>query len=377
MEVTSVEAIPLRSPVDTVKIKSDESDQSVAVLPVIVKVHTDVDITGLGETLTYDPTGEEAKFIAQGVRSLARHLVGRDPRQITQRWRELYQHAKRTTAFKPLSVIDEALWDITGKDAGKPLYELLGGKTSDVRAYATFPHRKPTAELLEDVSWLADAGFDSIKITAGNGVDEDRERIEAVADALPAGFGFAIDANTTYNVAEALRLGRTAGELGLEWFEEPIPHTDIEGQAELNRRTDVPIAAYQSHFTHYPAVEHLRANALDVYQPSLYVCGGVTAAHRVATMVEAFDKRFVPHAFGPLVNYAASLHVSAACRTCDLIEFAVFDDEADDPGQYIASPYVENQETFSLDANGVISPPEGPGLGVELDNAVVEDLRIE
>lgn len=377
MEITDVEAIPLASPVDSVEMKLGENDQSVAVLPVLVKVHTSSGITGLGETLTYDPSGEEARFIAKGVSSLATHLEGEDPVDVTQRWTDLYQHVKRSGAFKPLSAIDEALWDIAGKDAGKPLYELLGGSAGDVAAYATFPHRKPTDRLVKDGSWLADAGFDSMKITVGTDLEADRERITTIAESLPDDFGLSMDANTSYGFSDALSLARTASDLGMEWFEEPIAHTDIDGQAELNRRTGVPIAAYQSHYPHYPAVDHLTANALEVYQPSLYICGGVTAAKRVSTLVEAFNKRFVPHAFGPLVNYAASLHVSLASSACDLIEFAVYDDEATDPGEYIASPYVANQSEFSLDADGTISPPERPGIGVELDEATVEELRLD
>ena len=376
MHVTDVEAIPLESPVDTVRMKTGETEQTIGVSPVVVKVHTDAGITGLGETLTYDPTGGDAVYAAEGVNALARHLVGEAPRDVSQRWSELYQHAKRSGAFKPLSAIDEALWDIAAKDAGKPLYELLGGAAGDVAAYATFPHRKPTEELVEDGAWLADAGFDSMKITVGAGVERDRERITTIAGALPDGFRLSMDANTSYSVPEALRLGRTADELEMEWFEEPIAHTNIEGQAELNRQLDTPVAAYQSHYPHYPAVDHLRANALDVYQPSLYVCGGVTAANRVATLVEAFDERLVPHAFGPLVNYAASLHVAVASPACDLIEFAVYDDDADDPGQYVASPYVANQDEFGLEA-GVMTPPDRPGIGVELDEDVIDDLRIE
>jgi L-alanine-DL-glutamate epimerase-like enolase superfamily enzyme len=376
MQVTDVEAIPLESPVDTVQMKTGETEQTIGVSPVVVKVHTDAGITGLGETLTYDPTGRDAVYAAEGVNALARHLRGTNPLDVSRRWTELYQHAKRSGAFKPLSAIDEALWDIAAKDADKPLYELLGGAAGDVAAYATFPHRKSTEELVEDGAWLADAGFDSMKITVGAGVERDRERIRTIAEALPEGFRLSMDANTSYGVAEALRLGRTADELEMEWFEEPIPHTDIEGQAELNRRLDTPIAAYQSHYPHYPAVDHLRANALDVYQPSLYVCGGVTAASRVGTLVEAFDRRFVPHAFGPLVNYAASLHVAVASPACDLVEFAVYDDDADDPGQYVASPYVANQDEFGLE-EGVMAPPDRPGIGVELDEDVVADLRIE
>ncbi len=377
MEVTEVDPIPLESPVDTVQMKTGDREQAVAVLPVLVQVHTDAGITGFGETLTYDPTGEEAEFTAQGVRALSRHLVGKNPLDVAERWSELYQHTKRAGAFKSLSAIDEALWDIAAKDADKPLYELLGGRTGEVAAYATFPHRKPTDELIEDGQWLADAGFDSMKITVGTGVQADRERITSISTALPDQFGFAMDANTSYDYTGALRLARTASDLEMEWFEEPISHTDIEGQAELNQRVDVPIAAYQSHYPHYPAVDHLRANALEVYQPSLYVCGGVTPAFRVATLVEAFEKRFVPHAFGPLVNYAASLHVCAASPACDLIEFAIYDDEADDPGEYIASPYVANQSEFGLAADGTISPPDRPGLGVVLDETAVDRLRLD
>ena len=377
MRITGVEAIPLESPVDTIQMKTGKKEQSVAVLPVLAKVHTDAGITGLGETLTYDPSGREARFAAQGVRSLERHLLEEDPLDVKQRWDDLYQHVKRSGAFKPLSAIDEALWDIVGKNAERPLYELLGGATNDVAAYATFPHRKPVEELVEDGAWLAESGFDSMKITVGAGVETDRERIRTVGESLPSGFGLAMDANTSYSFSQALRLARTADELGMVWFEEPISHTDIDGQAELNRRVDVPIAAYQSHYPHYPAVDHLRADALEVYQPALYLCGGVTAGSRVATLAEAFDKRFVPHAFGPLVNYAASLHVCVASSACDLIEFAVYDDEVDDPGEYIASPYVANQDEFSLDDDGTISPPDAPGLGIELDEDVVDKLRLD
>lgn len=377
MEITRVEPIPLESPVDTIQMKTGEREQSVAVLPVLVKVHTDAGIIGLGETLTYDPSGEEAEFVAQGVRSLERHVIEENPLDVKQRWSDLYQHVKRSGAFKALSAIDEALWDVVGKNAERPLYELLGGATNDVAAYATFPHRKPVDELVDDGAWLAESGFDSMKITVGTDVERDRERIRTVGESLPPDFGLAMDANTSYGFSEALRLARTADELGMEWFEEPIPHTDLDGQAELNRRVDVPIAAYQSHYPHYPAVDHLRADALEVYQPALYLCGGVTAGDRVATLVEAFDKRFVPHAFGPLVNYAASLHVCVASSACDLIEFAVYDDEVDDPGEYLASPYVANQSEFGLDDDGTISPPDAPGLGVELDEDVVEELRLD
>lgn len=375
MEVTDVEAINLDPEMQEAAMALGDNEQQVSVRPVVVKVHTDAGITGIGETLAY--TDLETEVIVDGVTLLARHLVGSDPREISRRWQEFYTDAKRSQAYKPMSALDQALWDIAGKDAGKPLYELLGGQTGALYAYATFPFRRSTDELIENGQWLAEKGFDSMKITVGTDVEGDKGRIEAVASSLPDGFGLSIDANTSFSFSEALEVAKAGEEHDLVWFEEPISHTDIDGQAELNRQTSVPIAAYQTHTPHYPAVDHLEANALEVYQPALYLCGGVTGGKRVASLVEAYGKRFVPHAYGPLVNYAASVHVAAASPASDLIEFAIYDDELDDPGRYISSPYVENQDAVYVDDDGVIEPPEEPGLGIRLDDDAVEEFRVD
>jgi L-alanine-DL-glutamate epimerase-like enolase superfamily enzyme len=374
MEITRCEAIPLASAVEGVEMTMGGGDREVGVQPVLVRLHTDTDHVGLGETLTYDASGAEGEAVARMAEVLGADLVGRDPREPTAAWESLYVDVKRSNAWKALSALDEACWDLAGKAADEPLYRLLGGEAGAVAAYATFPRRQSTDALIDSGAWLAGA-FESMKITVGADVAADRERIRAVAEGLPDGFGLSVDANTSYSVSEALRVGRVGEDVALEWFEEPIPHTDVEGQAELNRRLDVPIAAYQSHAPHYPAVDHLRAGALEVYQPSAYLCGGVTGTRRVATLVDAFEKRLVPHAFGPLVNYAATLHVAAASPACDLIEFAVYDDSVDDPGEYVASPYVAGDPVRV--ENGVVAPPEEAGIGVELDESAVERLRLD
>jgi L-alanine-DL-glutamate epimerase-like enolase superfamily enzyme len=374
MEITRCEAVPLASAVEGVEMAFGGGDREVGVQPVLVRVHTDTDHVGLGETLTYDATGAEGEAVARMVEALGDDLVGRDPREPTAAWEALYVDVKRSNAWKALSALDEALWDLTGKAAGEPLYRLLGGEAGDVAAYATFPRRQSTDDLVASGAWLAET-FESMKITVGADPAADRDRVASVADGLPDGFGLSIDANTSYTRSEALRVGRTADEWGLEWFEEPIAHTDVEGQADLSRRLDTPVAAYQSHAPHYPAVDHLRADALSVYQPSAYLCGGVTGTRRVATLADAFEKRLVPHAFGPLVNYAATLHVAAASPACDLIEFAVYDDSVDDPGEYVASPYVAGDPVRVRD--GRVAPPDDPGLGVTLDGAEVERLRLD
>jgi len=377
MEVTKIEPIVLESAIGTVSIPGGKSDFETTVRPVLVKVHTDEGITGIGETFLDDPSGDSSRAAAASMQALGNHLIGKEPREVTERWHELYVHVKRgVKGYRPLSALDEALWDSVGKDAGKPLYQLLGGQSGDLRAYATFPLPKETDELVEDAAWLDDKGFPMMKIVAGYGVQEDCDRISSIAPELPEGFGLAIDANTTYRVPDALAVAETASEYDLEWFEEPIAHTNIEGQADLNRRASVPISGFQTHHTQYAAVDHLRANALEIYQPAFDLVGGITPANRVATRVEAFGKEDLPQAYGPMINYAASLHVAAACPACDLIEFAVYSDEVDDPGKYLASPYVADQEDVYVQDGGRIEPPEKPGLGVELDEDILEEYRV-
>ncbi|WP_435348599.1 mandelate racemase/muconate lactonizing enzyme family protein [Haloarchaeobius sp. HRN-SO-5] len=377
MTVVDAETLVLDNDTGSQSLPTGSTDLEVDIRTVLLRLETDDGHTGLGASFHHAASLTDTFALAKSVEALAEHVVGEDADPVRGHWHELYDTVKRSTAFEALSVVDQALWDVKGKRADLPLYQLLGGTTGDLRAYATFPHAKAAEELVADAEWLADAGFEMLKIVAGFGPREDRERIEAVAPTLPADFGLAIDANTSYDFGDALAVARTASEHDLRWFEEPIAHTDVRGIADLRSRVSVPIAGYQTQTPHYPAVDHLREDAYDVYQPSLYHVGGVTAAMNVATLVEAFNKTMVPHAVGPAVNYAASLHVAAAAPACSLVEFAVFDDEADDPREFVASPYVANQDELSVSPDGTISPPERPGLGVILDEDAVEEYRVE
>lgn len=375
MEVTDVETIIMDSAVDAASLPAEVGERELDISSVIVKVHTDEEITGLGES--FYRSVENNRFLAQSIESLSRHIIGKNPLDVTSRWHELYLHVKRAGAYGALSALDEAMWDIKGKNAGQPVYELLGGNIGDVHTYATFPVDKTADELIESSSWLAEKGFEAMKVGAGFGVEEDRHRIRTVMENIPDEFGLAIDANTSYEFTDALAVAETASEYELEWFEEPISHTDIEGLADLNSRVSVPISGYQTHTPHYPAVDHLRTGALEIYQPSLDYVGGITGANRVATLVEAFDKQLVPHALGPAVNYAASLHIAATSRSCSLIEFAVLSDDLADPGVYITGSHIENQDDIYVQDGGEIAPPDKPGIGIELDENIVEEHRID
>jgi len=375
MKITEIEPIILSSAVGSASLPAEVGERSAETSSVLVRVHTDEGITGLGESFYRSET--DNRFLAESIRSLSRQLIGEDPSRVRQLWHELYVNVKRSGAFGALSALDEALWDIKGKMAEEPLYQLLGGRTNEVSAYGTFPLDKTAEELVDSAGWLAEKGFEVMKIGAGFGISEDRDRIRTITREMPEGIGLAIDANTSYSFKDALAVAETASECDLRWFEEPIAHTDIQGQAELNRRVSVPISGYQTHTPHYPAVDHLREGALEIYQPSLDYVGGVTGATRVAALVEAFNKDLVPHALGPPINYAASLHVAAASPACSLIEFGVLDEDIDDPGRYVAGPYIANQDAIYVQDGGSVEPPDEPGLGITLDDDTVEEYRVD
>ena len=105
----------------------------------MARVETDAGIQGVGESFVFDPEGSEARMVARGIDALADRIVGEDPRDVVARWHEMYTDAKRSTAYRALSAIDEALWDVKGKDADKPLYRLLGGEVA--RSRPTPPSR--------------------------------------------------------------------------------------------------------------------------------------------------------------------------------------------------------------------------------------------
>jgi L-alanine-DL-glutamate epimerase-like enolase superfamily enzyme len=373
--ISRINAYLLKSIVGPVHLPDQVGLRNMEISSVLVEVETREGVKGYGES--FYRSLEDCRFLAVNVRSLGRHLLGKNALDVQQRWHEMYVQAKRSGGYAAMSALDEALWDIKGKIAGRPVYELLGGKTTPVRPYATFPIDRSSEQLVEDARWLRSNGFLNMKIAVGHGVEQDRRHIRYVAERLPDDFRLAIDANTTYSFEDAFRLGRTASELELLWFEEPVEHLSIERNAELNNRLSVPIAGYQTYNTHYPVVDLLRANALDIYQPSLDYVGGITAAHRVGVLVEAFGKRLVPHTMGPVVNFAASLHVAASQRACTLIELPVLSRDLSDPGTFHAGRYMTNVGEIALQNDGTISPPDRPGLGVELDWDAIKDVEVE
>jgi len=336
---------------------------------VLVRIHTAAGISGMGQSfLVHAPATALAQTIRDAITPL---LIGEDALATERLWTKMWSSISRIRMMKALSAVDQALWDLRARVAGLPLYALFGGKvTESVIPYATVAKRRQ--DYAEDVQAAADAGFLAAKIAIGNGVREDAALIERVMRRLDGRVEFGVDANGRYDLDAALRLSRIIEPLGLLWFEEPLPFHDIPGLAELRRRVDLPIAGFQEEATTWRLREYLLADALSIYNVCLDLCGGPTVGHKINAMVEAWGRRLAPHTFGPIVNFAATLHLAVASPNCEHIEYPLPDASATEPASWWWAPYVVNRHMFAPRADGRLAPPDLPGIGIEIDEDVLD-----
>jgi D-galactarolactone cycloisomerase len=279
-----------------------------------------------------------------------------------------------------LSGVDIALWDLKGRLLGLPVFELLGGAFHDaVPAYATGHYFREVETLEEQVSAvLKEArghlknGFRALKLkiglrrTLGWGVEADLALVRALREEIGASVPLMIDANCAYDPSEALRVGRAAEHLGVEWFEEPLPPDDLDGYAWLSEKLDVPVAAGESWALVSGFHEAFKRRAVSVAQPDVCSAGGITEVKRISELAHALDIPCIPHVWGTPIALAASLQVLAALPGRVLLEY----DRSDNPVREALF-----DEALGVRDDGTVAVPTSPGLGIDVDGERLEALR--
>jgi len=373
VKITEVEAIILRQPVVDGAIADGSQDD------LIVRVHTDEGITGIGEV---DSAPEVVKavfdaphshFIATGLRHV---LIGQDPLDIEGLWRRMYMgsvyYGRRGAAMHAISGVDIALWDLTGKILGVPVARLLGGPRNDrLTAYASLVMPDTPLLAAKAAADHAEQGYRAMKFGWGPiGQDRDfnEELVKEIRRAVGDDIDVMIDAGQVWDTKTALRMAAMYEDYGIAWLEEPVAPDNITGYRELSRRTSLTIAGGEQESS-YAAFEALiDEGELDLIQPDLARCGGLTAGRRLAWLAHTRHRRLVPHAFKSGVLVAASTHFAAAIPNGGLIEHTV----STSP---IARDLVRREIAF---ADGTVKVPlDQPGLGVEVDADVMERLRVD
>ena len=372
MMITAVEPIVLRADrVDTTRADGTQD-------AFLVRIHTDEGHVGIGEADTSPYLARtmiempSSHLIARGLREV---LVGQDPLQIDRLWhvmyRATYHYGRGGVALHVISAIDMALWDIAGKAAGRPVHDLLGGaRLQKVPVYAS----QVMPETADEVRTIAEAavatGYRALKLgwgPLGQDLDRDVELLAAARSALGPERTLMVDGGMAYTVKSAIELVQRVEEIGIYWLEEPLAADDYDGYRRMSDAVSVRIAAGEADSGLPPYRALVERGHVDVLQPDLARCGGFTVARGIADLAHERNVEAVPHCFSTGVLVAASLHFVAALERPTWSEYSVAN-----------SPFVSDllAEPFAF-SDGMLEIPVGPGLGIDLNEDLLERMRVD
>ncbi|MEX0727527.1 MAG: mandelate racemase/muconate lactonizing enzyme family protein [Planctomycetaceae bacterium] len=332
----------------------------------IVRVHADNGMVGIGSAYSHPAL---LKTIIEG--QVGPLLKGFDPTDVENTWEKMYRwtrwYGRKGAAMSAIGAIDTALWDLRGKAAGKPVYQLLGGERNSCPAYASALLWKSPAEIAEEASRHVANGFRRMKMRLARSPELDVELVKAVRQAIGPDCDFMVDGSMRYNLEEAKRIGHPLGELNVFWFEEPFEPEDIDNYAALRGNVPVRIAAGENEFGYDGFRELIRAKAVDIVQPDASRCGGITIVKRVADLAKTAGLKVAPHSWSDAVAVTANAHVVATLPHGLTVE-------VDQTG----NPFVEELLVEPLKVrDGILTLSKAPGLGIELKPDVIDRYRFD
>ena len=332
----------------------------------VVDVSTDQGLHGIG--VTYHEVGGEAirDFIKYAIEP---KMIGRSPFETEVLYEENFHYmrgvGRKGLAFCAYSAVDIALWDLKGKALGMPLFRLLGGTNPEVPIYASGGWTSySTEELVAEAKMMVSKGYKKIKlkvgVEGGNNPDEDVRRVAAVREAIGPDIGFMLDANNVWRAATAIQFANKIREYNIEFFEEPVFADDIPRLAEFKRGTDIPLATGEHEYTRYGVRDLFLNHAVDILQCDATRVGGYTEMLRIMALSQAFNKAFAPHGMEHM-----HMHLVAAAPNGVYLEKLFMFDEV------VKSVYLNAPEPV----NGIMTIPEKPGLGLELNMDYIKECK--
>ncbi len=330
------------------------------------KIHTDEGITGIG------PYGGNPDAYIISV------LEGMDPFFIEKFWSGAMSGRELTYNRGTYGGLEVALWDIVGKAAGLPVYKLLGPYKDKVRAYAATGRLLSPEEHIDQAHQIIDKGFTAMKLRLHR---PDRADDIAVVSAVRKSVGdkidIIVDANQNHismaydfwSLETALDMARELEDLGVLFLEEPLAVRDFEGLRKLAAAVKIPISGGEHCANFYKFKEHVDADTYDILQPDVTLGDiGITGTRKIANYAGAQGKSIVPHVCGLgsfSVNFHAMLQAVVTVENCPLIEYPY-----DPPLLTDESQQMILKEPVTLNSDGTVSPPDKPGIGVEIDEEV-------
>lgn len=389
MRITEIKTHVLVQPAfDTTAASSAQDD-------IVVEIHTDEGVTGIGET-DVNPWIARACIEAPGTHNmglgLTEMLIGANPLEVEALWERLYvgsaMNGRRGAVINAIGALDLALHDLRGKALGKPCHELLGEAVTDsITPYASLqPETSSFEEYVESmVDWARRAvaiGFRAVKaeITlegpyAHNGLREPWARgtqlLSDVRAAIGSETALLVDVQYAFPDADtALSVLADWREFDLFFVETPLWPDDLDGYRRVSTEQPIPIAAGEWLTTRFEHIDLMQRGCIQVAQPDIGRVGGLTEAKRVAEAADSIGIRVVPHLWKTGISIAAAAHLAAVTPNCDYIEFL--------PAELSESPMRKELTDDELEmVDGRIPLPTKPGLGVELNRDAVERYAAE
>jgi D-arabinonate dehydratase len=300
--------------------------------------------------------------------SLKPYLIGEDPLNNERIWEKMYwatlQYGRRGAAISALSALDIAVWDLKGKILGQSVHRLLGGHRDTVASYGSGVNLNYTdEELVKEMTDYVAGGFRMVKMKIGKrDPADDLSRVKLVRQAIGPDIDLAVDVNNGWSLQTAIRMAHKLEEYDIYWLEEPILADEIDNLARLARETRIPIAVGENHYTKWEFKELMEQGAMAIVQADVGKCGGVTEFIKIAALADAYGLPVCPHH----TEYIDAPLVAA-------IPNGLFH-------EYIHEWFVPMGRIF-IDpikpANGEVSPLDKPGFGIELNEAVIEELKVK
>jgi L-alanine-DL-glutamate epimerase-like enolase superfamily enzyme len=342
-------------------------------LNTLLEIQTDEGLSGIGSAMT------SKSLIVAAVDLLRPHLIGEradEPARVSEKLRQsMFWQGRGGTVEHAISGIDIALWDLMGKICRQPVSRLLGGcYRSRIKPYGSILFDEP-GRLRETLHQTVSRGFRAIKLGWRPFGRRDRRfdelLIRTARDTVGPDVELMVDAGGSeqfwpHGYKWALETAKMLADYDIVWFEEALPPDDLEGFIELRRHSPVPISTGEVLTRRQSFRPFLERQAVDIIQPDCTKCGGLTEAWRIAWMAYEHNIQWVPHGWNTAIGLAADLHLSAAMPVARYVEYLT-------PCVYLDEIITE---PFRPDAEGYLTIPEKPGLGIELNREALKRFGV-
>lgn len=364
MKITRVEGVLLSAPLPPEHVVRWSGGEFAVGHAALVQIHTDDGLTGLGDTYA------GGWFYPKAAKALLEHfeplLVGEDPREVAHLAHELWAKSlywgRVGAAVNAISAIENALWDLAGQAHGVPVWQLLGGLAHrSLALYASGGLEKPREQTVAELRDHVRQGFRAVKIRVSTDLARAVEKVRFCRETLGPEIHLMVDAvmgshPEPWSAKDAIQFARKIEPYDIAWLEEPCAAYDVEGYAAVRSATSIPVSGGETSFTIHEYRRFFEAGALDIVQPDACTSGGLLECTRIAALAAAHGVRVAPHAWGSAATVLANLHWAFTSPSVFIHEYPIWGFPLRD--ELLAAPLAI--------ADGAITPPTAPGLGVEL-----------